>query len=171
MTVFSEDIEMKTGSFTSSAGLDEKHLRLVLEQRTVWIVKSLKHPVQLKLTERHTFWLVNGITYIDTWKEPKHLTCTLTKHTCSCCPSVPYIAPSTPWDSRHTTQLSTVRWSGRSQKFSMHVFMPCTNQWIGITAVNDEHVVKAFRVVARKQWKVWQGDHVRPHFHCSEWAK
>lgn len=55
MTVFSEDAEMKTESFTSSAGLDEKHLRLVLEQWTVRIVKSLKDPVQLKLTKGHTF--------------------------------------------------------------------------------------------------------------------
>lgn len=46
------------------------------------------------------------------------------KHTCSSCPSVPYIAPSTPWESRHTTQLSTFRCSGRRQKLSMHVLMP-----------------------------------------------
>ena len=48
------------------------------------------------------------------------------KHTCRSCPSVPYIAPSTPWESRHTTQLSTVRCSGRRQKFSMQVLMPYT---------------------------------------------
>lgn len=39
---------------------------------------------------------------------------------------MPYIAPSTPWESRHTTQLSIVRWSDSRQKFSMHVFMPYT---------------------------------------------
>lgn len=33
---------------TSSAGLDKKHLWLVLEQRTVRIVKSFEDPVQLK---------------------------------------------------------------------------------------------------------------------------
>lgn len=33
--------------FTSSAGLDEEHLRLVLQQGTVRVVKGLKHPVQL----------------------------------------------------------------------------------------------------------------------------
>lgn len=35
-------------SLTSSTGLDEKHLWLVLQQGTVRIVKGLKHPVQLK---------------------------------------------------------------------------------------------------------------------------
>lgn len=39
---------MKTNRLTSSAGLDKKHLWLVLEQRTVRIVKSLEDPVQLK---------------------------------------------------------------------------------------------------------------------------
>lgn len=34
------------------------------------------------------------------------------------------MAPSTPWDSRHTTQLSTLWCSGRREKFSMHVLMP-----------------------------------------------
>lgn len=34
---------------TSSAGLDEKHLWLVLQQRTMCIVKGFEDPVQLKV--------------------------------------------------------------------------------------------------------------------------
>lgn len=34
---------------TSSAGLDEKHLWLVLQQRTMCIVKGFENPVQLKV--------------------------------------------------------------------------------------------------------------------------
>lgn len=48
------------------------------------------------------------------------------KLTCRSLPSVPYTAPSTPWESRHTTQLSTVRCSGRLEKFSMQVLIPYT---------------------------------------------
>lgn len=42
---------------TSSAGLDEKHLWFVLEQRTACVVKHLKHPVQLKMIKCYVYSL------------------------------------------------------------------------------------------------------------------
>lgn len=57
--------ERKTSSVTSSAGLDEKHLGLVLEQRTMRIVKGLEHRVQLKVSKwpcvRHSSLLQWGV--------------------------------------------------------------------------------------------------------------
>jgi len=60
------------------------------------------------------------------WHYIHHQRKILKNHTCRSCPSVPYTAPSTPWESRQTTQLSTVRCSGRLQKFSMHDLIPYT---------------------------------------------
>lgn len=132
------EVEMKTNRITSSAGLDKKHLWLVLEQRTVRIVKSLEDPVQLK-NEQVTYVGYTSLPWrgiidrknetimgIEIIKRASTCNIIMINPTCRSSPSVPYIAPSTPCESRHTTQLSIVRCSGRRLKFSMLIFMPYT---------------------------------------------